>query len=74
MSAMFLEDAELADLTRLKRPSAQARWLQRNGIRFVTGADGSPRVLRSAVEKILGGAVRPQGAQPDMDSLKQLYG
>ena len=74
MSAMFLEDEELAELTRLKRPSAQAKWLQRNGIRYVTGADGSPRVLRSAIEKMLGGAVRPKGAEPDMDALNQLYG
>lgn len=74
MSAMFLEDTELFQLTRLKRYSAQARWLQRNGIRHVIGADGSPRVLRSAVERILGGSTAPKSTQPDVDALNNLYG
>jgi hypothetical protein len=56
---MFLTAAELAELTGLKRPSAQARWLAQAGLRHVLAADGRPRVLRAEVERaMLGGPVR----------------
>ena len=47
---MFLSANELADLTGRTRASAQVRWLAGNGLRFVLGADGRPRVLRAEVE------------------------
>jgi len=47
---MFLSQTELADLTGRKRSSSQIRWLSSNGLRFVLGADGRPRVLRAEVE------------------------
>jgi hypothetical protein len=47
---MFLSADDLADLTGRRRSSAQIRWLSAQGLRFVLGADGRPRVLRAEVE------------------------
>ena len=56
---MFLTATELTELTGLKRPSAQARWLAQAGLRHVLGADGRPKVLRAEVERhMLSGPVR----------------
>ena len=67
---MFLSPAELAELTGLKRPSAQARWLAQAGLRHVLGADGRPRVLRAEVERaMLGGPVKQRPPQLRIASL-----
>ena len=47
---MFLNRNEIYQLTGYKIPSAQIRWLQKNGILFRVGADGYPRILLSEVE------------------------
>ena len=47
---MFLSADEVRELTGRTRASAQVRWLAGNGLRFVLGADGRPRVLRAEVE------------------------
>ena len=47
---MFLTRNETHELTGYKIPSAQIRWLQKNGILFRVGADGYPRVLMSEIE------------------------
>jgi hypothetical protein len=52
---MFLTRNELIELTGYKSPSAQSRWLQREGFCFRVGADGRPRVLREAIINALGG-------------------
>jgi hypothetical protein len=52
---MFLTREELIQLTGYKNPSAQMRWLQREGFYFRVAADGRPRVLKEAVINILGG-------------------
>ena len=57
---MFLTAAELAELTGLKRGSAQARWLAQAGLRHVLGADGRPRVLRAEVERLLSNGPPPR--------------
>lgn len=46
----FLTDTDLADLTGLKQPAAQARYLLGKGYRFDCNARGVPRVLWSQVE------------------------
>ena len=67
---MFLSQAELAELTGLKRPSAQARWLAQAGLRHVLGADGRPRVLRAEVERhMLSGPVNARPPQLRVASL-----
>jgi hypothetical protein len=50
---MFLTADELVELTGLKRPGAQVRWLAAAGIRCLVAADGRPRVLRAEVERLL---------------------
>ena len=52
---VFLTPDEIVELTGLRRPSAQMRWLDRNGIRAFRRADGGVSVPRAAVE---------QGRQP----------
>ena len=47
---MFLTPSDLIELTGRTRASAQVRWLAAQGLRFVLGADGRPRVLRAEVE------------------------
>ena len=51
---MFLSAAELADLTGLKLPACQRRWLIRNGYLFDADINGRPKVLRAYVEHRLG--------------------
>ncbi len=63
---MFLAEQDLRDLTGRCRPSAQARWLRRHGYRFETDADGAIKVLKSVVEKRLGGADHHQRKTPQL--------
>lgn len=68
---MFLSDLEVIELTGYKMPSKQSEWLRGNGFDFRVARDGHPRVLRSHVEKQMGGAeaaVRKR-TQPDFSSL-----
>ena len=58
---MFLSPDDLSELTGLKRPSAQVRWLSRAGMRYAISADGGVRVLRAEVERyLLSGPVKPR--------------
>lgn len=54
----FLTPAELEDLTGLKQPAAQARWLRKEKIRVRRRADGALRVLWDDVK------ARPREAAP----------
>ena len=49
----WLTDAELADATRRKRPSAQARALRAMGVPFRPRLDGSLLVSRDALARVL---------------------
>lgn len=51
---MFLTQDELQELTAFKIPSKQIQWLKAEGFLFRVAADGHPRVLRSAVEELMG--------------------
>jgi len=46
---MFLSQDELRELTDLKVPKAQVRWLQRYAYPFEIAASGKPKVLREYV-------------------------
>lgn len=61
MSSMFLDDAELNELTGIVRGATthgikknkyqlQAAFLRANGVAFIANARGKPIVLRSALE------------------------
>lgn len=52
---MLLNVADLEELTGRKRAAAQRRVLDCMGIVYLVGPDGHPRVLRSLVERLMGG-------------------
>lgn len=47
---MFLTDEQVQQLTGLKRPSAQSRWLATKGIPHMVNAAGKVVVTRKALE------------------------
>ncbi len=51
---MFLTQEELHELTGYQIPKCQMRVLRENGIKFIIGRDGKPKVLTSAVEENYG--------------------
>lgn len=51
---MFMSREHLKELSGLQRPDAVARWLTRERIPYIVGADKWPRVLESVVRKRLG--------------------
>jgi hypothetical protein len=53
--SLLLSDAELQELTKRKRAAAQCRALDAMGIAYLPGPEGQPRVLRSYVERMMGG-------------------
>lgn len=73
---MFLSERQLFELTGLKMPSAQRRWLTANGYPFDVRADGSNVVLvdairsRHGLEHPAGRAERPSG--PDLEALRRV--
>lgn len=71
MSALFLTDEELQDLTRRERYSAQVRALRRMGIEHRIRPDGSVLVLRSHVDNLLGGTCREAASdnEPNWDAI-----
>jgi hypothetical protein len=52
--SLTLTDDELFNLTRKKRPAAQARALRSMGIEHRTRPDGSVAVLRAALNQVFG--------------------
>lgn len=61
---MFLSRQDLIELVGTERPSAAARWLQQNGIPYVTGIDKWPRVLTSVIEAKMGGSLSTLAKEP----------
>lgn len=61
----LLTREELQVLADMDRPSAICAWLKRNGIPYLEGAKGWPRVARSAVMSRLDPSpAAPQTAEP----------
>ncbi len=67
---LFLTPTDLQDLTGFKRPTAQRRWLTRNGYRFDVRGDGRPAVLVEEVRSKVGRGTRTSG--PDLSALERL--
>lgn len=58
---MFLSPADIETLTGRKRPSAQIRWLRRNGWRITVNALGHPNIaVAEFMRRTVGGAVTKQ--------------
>lgn len=67
---MFLSREELYELTDLKMPFAQCKWLTKHGYPFDISASGRPKVLRSYVEARLSLlTVIGHGDEPDFNAL-----
>jgi hypothetical protein len=70
MSALFLTDEELQELTRRARHSAQVRALRRMGIEHRVRPDGSVLVLRSHVTELFGASSESSNDQePDWNAI-----
>lgn len=66
----LLTQPELAELTALRRPDAQARWLARNGIPSLRRADGSLAVSWAAVDAVLGApGEQARESEPDWETV-----
>lgn len=61
---MFLNESDIADLTKRKRASAQQKQLNAMGIQYKVRADGSLVVLQAHVERLLGAGEQPARRQP----------
>jgi hypothetical protein len=66
---VFLSNEELRELSGYQKRSAQMRWLEAQGIAFLIGGDGVPKVLRSVVIARLGGTT-PVEAKPKEPQLR----
>ena len=66
--ALFLTDAELAQLTGRKLKSKQIAWLRAEAIPFRTNATGHPVVTRSAIDG------RPAAPEPVTGWIPRLVG
>ena len=66
---MILTKQELADISGLKRPDAMRRWLDRQQIPYIVGADKWPRVLQEIMMARMGVKTRQapvQEAEPEL--------
>ena len=65
---MFLNATDRECLTGYKRPSAQVRWLRRNGWKFTVNALGEPVIAVAEFNRRMVGG-RVTGQEPDWGSL-----
>lgn len=72
---MILDRADMVILTQARTRKGQIEVLARNGIRFVVGADGWPRVHEAAVVQAAGSAVvalpKRQEREPNFDAIQR---
>lgn len=54
LESMFISSQDVAELTASARSAVQVRWLRANGIPFILGGDGSPKVARQMLLSKLG--------------------
>jgi hypothetical protein len=65
---MLLAAPEIRKVTGYARPSAQARWLRRNGWRFTVNALGAPVVAVAELNRHLVGG-RAARQEPDFEAI-----
>lgn len=66
---MFMNPAELAELTDTRVRALQMEWLDRNRWAYTTSRMGNPKVLRAYAEQRLGLKSAHQGeAEPDFSA------
>ena len=72
---MFLTWTEISELTGYKYKKLQIKWLLSRGYKFEVSANGSPKILKTYVEQILGGKLKYKAkqSQPDLSD-PRLFG
>ena len=69
---LFLSSDELRELTDLKIPKAQMRWLSKRSYPFEVSAAGKPKVLRSLVFDRLSKLSNSSNSnQPNFDAIRK---
>lgn len=68
--SIFLTESEVTQLTGVKSPGWQRRWLSRNGYRFEQASNGRPVVLRSTVEAKAGPGGAPTARTLNMAGIR----
>jgi len=71
---MFLSRDEIKELTGYTYKAHQKQWLIESGYKFSVRCDGFPCVLRSHVERVLGGVVTQtvKNETPDFEALRKI--
>lgn len=67
----WLTEDELHELTGYVRPTCQARWLSKNGIRCYMNALGRVRVSRDALS-FVGAPAKRKKAEPDLSNVRKV--
>lgn len=62
----ILTKSDLMELTGLQRPAAIKRWLERQRIPYMVGADGWPRVLQALIMNRLGVKTEAPAPEPQL--------
>lgn len=65
---MFLSAEEIKELTGYTYKAKQKQWLVESGYKFSVRRDGFPCVLRTHVERVLGGLITSKANQPQPDA------
>ena len=72
MGFLFLTSDELRELTDLKIPKAQMRWLDKHHYPYEVSASGKPKVLRSFLtERLKTNSVKNPNSQPNFDAIRR---
>lgn len=67
----WLSEDEVEQLTGYVRPTCQARWLSKNGIRCYMNALGRVRVSRDALSSV-GAPAKRKKAEPDLSNVRKV--
>lgn len=71
LTLLFLSQDELRELTDLKIPKAQMRWLEKHAYPFEISAAGKPKVLRSYLMERLKSLTTPnKSSEPNFDAIR----
>lgn len=71
LTAIFLSSQELTELTDLKIPKAQMRWLDKNKYPYEISAAGKPKVLRSFLfNRLQNLLANSQVSEPNFDAIR----
>ena len=68
---MFLNDAEIIELTGYIRHADQRRWLTKRGWKHEISANGRPIISKSYTEAMLSDAQKPREWAPNLSAFKR---